>query len=467
MEKIISKVREAVSRFRETDKNKVVRIITHYDADGITAGAILVKALQRADRKFRLSIVKQLEDSVLKEVAQEACDYDAIFFLDLSGNFKIIKNINTKIFVLDHHEVDDDAYESGIVFVNPFLLGKENEISGAGLTYLFAKELNERNKDLSDIAILGMVGDMLGRSISKINNSILNESNVSVKKGIPLFSSTRPLHKALEFSSSVFIPGVTGSPSGVLNLLRESGIKTDSNKTLLSLSKEELSRLITSIVLRRIGKSDADSILGNIYILKFFNRTEDARELSTLINACGRLGYGDVALALCLGSAEAKEIAEDVSRDYKNFLIEGLNYVEKSEKTEGKGYVIFNCKSSVRDSIIGVIISILASSFIYEDGKVIAGLAYRDDGKIKVSARVSRKDFKEYGESEKYGENEKYEENKESKINLKELLCKVCKDIDIDGSAGGHVNAAGCLIPVAMEEAFINALEQNLNELKK
>jgi len=447
MEKIISKIKEAANWFNGTSKDKIVRIITHYDSDGITAGAILAKALQRADCKFWLSIVKQLEDNVLKEVIQDSSKYNAIFFLDLSGNFDIIKDTNSKIFILDHHEVDAaSSNNSSVILVNPFLFGKEDEISGAGLTYLFAKELDERNKDLSNIAVLGMVGDMLDRSISKINNSILNESDVSVKKGLPLFSSTRPLHKALEFSSSVFIPGVTGSSSGVLNLLRESGIKAENNKTLLSLSKEELSRLITLVVLRRIGKSDADSILGNIYILKFFNRVEDARELSTLINACGRLGYGDIALSLCLGSAEAKEIAEDVYRDYRNFLIEGLNYIERSEKVEGKNYVIFNCKSAVMDSIIGVIISILASSFIYEDGKVMVGLAYRDDGKIKVSARISGKDFKE------------------KKINLKELLCKACKVINIEGSGsvGGHANAAGCLIPIADEETFIRALEQEL-----
>ncbi len=450
MEKIISKIKEAANWFNGTSKNKIVRIITHYDSDGITAGAILAKALQRADCKFWLSIVKQLEDNVLKEVIQDSSKYNAIFFLDLSGNFDIIKDINLKIFIFDHHEVDAaSSNNSSVILVNPFLFGEEDEISGAGLTYLFAKELDERNKDLSNIAVLGMVGDMLDRSISKINNFILNDSEVSIRKGLSIFSSTRPLIRALEFSTDVFIPGVTGSQSGAINLLRESSIEADSSKTLLSLSKEELSRLVTSIVLRRIGKNgktDADSILGNIYILKFFNRTEDARELSSLINACGRLGYGDIALSLCLGSAEVKETVEKVYEDYRNFLIEGLNYIERSEKVEGKNYVIFNCKSAVMDSIIGVILSILASSFIYEDGKVMVGLAYRDDGKIKVSARISGKDFKE------------------KKINLKELLCKACKVIDIkgSGSVGGHANAAGCLIPIANEETFIRALEQEL-----
>jgi len=448
MEKIISKVKEAANWFNGTSKNKVVRIITHYDSDGITAGAILAKALQRADYKFWLSIVKQLEDNVIKEVIQDSSKYDAIFFLDLSGNFELIKNIDTKIFVLDHHEVNAassiSSNNSSFILVNPFLFGEEDEISGAGLTYLFAKELDERNKDLSNIAILGMVGDMLNRSISKINNFILNDSEVSIRKGLPIFSSKKPLIKALEFSTDVFIPGVTGSQSGAINLLRESNIEANSSKTLLSLSKEELSRLVTSIVLRRIGKSDADSVLGNIYILKFFNRAEDARELSTLINACGRLGYGDIALSLCLGSAEVKEIAEKVYDDYKSCLIEGLNYIEKSEKVEEKNYIIFNCKSAISDSIIGVIISILASSFVYENGKVIVGLAYRDDGKIKVSARISGK------------------EEKEKKVSLKELLCKVCKAIDIKGSVGGHANAAGCLIPIANEETFIKALEQEL-----
>lgn len=451
MEKIILEIKEAIDRFKEIDKNKIVRIVTHYDCDGVAAGAILAKALWRAGYKFWITVIKQLEDNILEQIAQDSYKYDIIFFLDLSGNFDLLKKIDAKVFVLDHHEVNT-IDSSNILLINPFLLGKENEISGAGLTYLFAKELNERNKDLSNIAVLGMVGDMLERSISKINNAILSDSDVSVKKGLPIFSSTRPLRKALEFSSSIFIPGVTGSSSGVVSLLRESGIKADNSKTLLSLSDDELGRLVTSIVLRRIGKiekSDVDSILGNVYILKFFNRTEDARGLSALINACGRLGYGDVALALCLGSDDAKEKAEEIYGEYKRLLIHGLDYLERSEKTEGKGYIIFNCKSSIKDSIIGVLLSILASSFIYEYGKVIVGLAYRDDGKIKISARISGKNFKEY-------------EDSENKINLKELLCKVCKAIGAYGVAGGHASAAGCLIPLAKEEEFTKALEQEL-----
>ena len=44
---------------------------------------------------------------------------------------------------------------------------------------------------------------------------------MKIKKGPTVFSAMRPLHKALEFSSSVFIPGVTGNFNGALEMLRE------------------------------------------------------------------------------------------------------------------------------------------------------------------------------------------------------------------------------------------------------
>lgn len=476
MEKFIKNIKSAAERFREIcEKYKVenkvpfIRIVTHYDTDGITSGAILARALQRADCEFWLSTVSQLEKTVFEKISKEK--FDILFLLDLSGDFELVKTIKSDVFILDHHETKNviGVIPKNITFANPFLHGiKNDEISGAGLTYLFAKEINPQNKDLADLAVLGMIGDTLGNSISKINQSILNDSNVAVKKGLKIFSSTRPLHKALEFSSNIFIPGVTGDSNGAVQFLREIGIKFDNEKTLLDLSDEELSKLVTAIVLRKINhknnsqddkdsKSETlstESILGNIYTLKFFNRTEDARELSALINACGKLGNSDVAFSFCLGSYDAKEEADRLYFDYKKHIVEGLNYVRTmNNKIEGKNYVVYNCKTAIKDSLIGVVLSILSNSFIYPAGVVFVGLAYREDGKIKVSTRIS-------------GSRDENKTEKTSKINLRDILLNTCSHLNADCEVGGHERAAGCLVPIFLEENFINALEQELSKIK-
>lgn len=471
MERIIKEIKGAVARFKnilENAENPFVRIITHYDTDGITAGAILAKTLQRIDCGFHITIIKQLEKKVLEELIKEFQNQKGIiFFLDLCGNFDLIRNMNTEVFILDHHQIDGSlSLPKNISLVNPsfFSSGKE-EISGAGLAYLFSKEFNERNKDLAHLAVIGMVGDVLGHNISKTNNMILQDSDVEVKKGLSILSSTKPINKALEFSTELFIPGVTGNSDGAVQMLRDAGIKFDNARNMASLNQEELSKLVTAIVLRKAehpaesgkisednneitdSEKSADAIIGNIYTLKFFNRTEDIRDLSSLINACGKLDNGDIAMEFCLGSPKAKEEAEKIYDARKKQIIDGLNYIKNlKSRIEGKNYVIYNCKDMIRDSVIGTILSILAFSFLYPAGNVLIGMAYRDDGKIKVSARITKKSN---------GINKR-------EINLKEIVNSACESAGIDGESGGHANAAGCLVPVINEEKFINAIQQEL-----
>jgi single-stranded DNA-specific DHH superfamily exonuclease len=243
----------------------------------------------------------------------------------------------------------------------------------------------------------------------------------------------------------MFIPGVTGSPKGVTELMRETEIKimgsNNKYRTLLDLTNEEMSRLVTEITLRRVKcNKNPESIIGNIYLLKFFNHQEDARELSALINACGRLGHAGIAIALCLGCHKAKEAAEEIYNIYKHKIVKGLNWVSANKKIEGQGYVIINAKREIEDSIIGTVTSIIASSFLYPKGTLIVGMSKRDDKKIKVSLRVS-------GHSED--------------VNVYEILVKVCRPLNIE--YGGHPSAGGCTFAEESEKEFIAALEKELN----
>ena len=382
--------------------------------------------------------MKQLNKDEIQKIAKEK--NEIIFFLDFgSSSLTEIKNLDSEIFILDHHQINESELPlpKNISFINPNLF--EEEVSASALAYLFSKELNQSNLDLASLAILGMIGDFRNLGNSRISNSILKDAkDVTVKKSLLLFSSTRPIHKALEFSSSIYIPGVTGNAAGAITFLREAGIKLKDGKryrTLLDLTKEETSRLLTLISLKR---NDAETI-GTIYLIKFFNHLEDARELSVLLNACGRLGYGDTALSFCLGSRKAKTTAESVYSKYKHHLISGLKWISVNKKIEGENYVIINAGSAIKDTIMGTLLSILSSSFVYPQGTVLAGLALSEENRIKVSARV-------VGEPEE--------------INLKKILETAAKAAE--GEAGGHKKAAGCTIPTSQEAKFLSLLEQEL-----
>ena len=288
-----------------------------------------------------------------------------------------------------------------------------------------------------------MIGDRHESNLSKINQQIVKDAHdLKIKKGLVIYPATRPLRRALEWSTSPYIPGVTGNGPGAMEILRETGI--DYNKNLLDLTKEEMSKLITAVMIRRAQHNKQDDILGNLYILKFFNTKEDVREISVLINACSRLGYSDVAIAYCLENEKAKSQALDIYTEYKQELVSGLKVAEKMDKIKGKGFVILNAKDQIKDAIVGTICSMLSSSPAYDEGTILIGMAYNKD-KIKVSARIVGDEGR----------------------NLKEVLEKTIitfktENPETIAEVGGHKFAAGCLIEKEKESLFIETLKKEL-----
>lgn len=430
---MLNQIKNFVEEF--VAQNKKILVISHHDTDGICSAAIMASALQKLDKNFSVKIVKQLEKKIIENLPKN----DLLMFLDLaSGSLQEINKLENKIYIIDHHEIDKDSkVKDNIKIINPHLFDEEL-LSGSCLTYLFVKEIDKENKNLANLAIMGMVGDMLEKNIGKIGNSIINDSEMIIKKGLLLYPATRPLNKTLEFNSSMLIPGVTGSPTGAINLLREIGIeKRDGKyKNLIELSKDEMSKLITAILLRR-NEKEINDFIGNIYLIKFFNQLADARELSAMINACSRLDHSNIALSFCMGNKRARKKAERIYANYKQHILSGLNFVSNNKKIEGDNYVIINAKSNIKDTIIGTIASILSMSSIYKQGTAIITMAHNED-KIKISARIAGRNGR----------------------NIKEILDSVIEEVG--GESGGHAMAAGCLISKEKEQEFIESLKKKL-----
>lgn len=432
---MLQEIEKFASEFLEASKSKPIRVISHFDTDGITSAAIIIKTLKRLDKKFSVKIVKSLEEENLKKELEKNTK-EVILFTDLaSGSLDYFQTLKDPIFILDHHELDKTKLNEKIKIINPHLYGDE-ETTGAGLSYLFSKAISKNNTDLAHLAMIGIVGDRHENQISKINNQILQDiKDLTIKKSLMIYPATRPLRRTLEYCTSIYIPGVTGSSSGVFELLRETNIAPD--KSLIDLTEEETSRLLTAIFVRRANCNSKEEIIGNLYLLKFFNRKEDARELSVMINACSRMGQSDMALAFCLENQNAKANIEEIYTEYKQQLISALGYIEKLDKVNGNGFVIMNAKDNIKDTIIGTVTSMLSSSLNYKEGTVLIGMAYTQD-KIKVSARIVGREGR----------------------NLKELLEKVT--LKFNGEVGGHMKAAGCIIKKESEQEFIESLKKDL-----
>jgi len=440
---MLKKLKEFAKRFLEKTEKKDILVISHFDTDGITSAAIFGKCLKKLDKNFSFKIIKSLDEQTIKELPKTKI----LVFLDLgSGSLEDISKLKNEIFIIDHHEIQKDFnYPENMSIINPHLVENCELVSGSCVAYLVSKELTKKDTESANLAIVGMVGDIMERDIGRSVNEILKDAGATIKKGLLLYPSTRPLNKALEYCSNPYLPGITGNSFGACDLLREAGIEFTKNgyKSLIEIDEEEMQRLVTALALRFPNQDAISGLIGNLFLIKFFNKIEDARELSALINACSRMGNSEVALLFCMGNKNAKEQAEKIYIKYKQSIINALNQINSNPKIEGKQYVIMNAQDRIQDTIIGTIASILSMSSIYEEGKIIITMAYNQD-KIKVSSRISgRRNVNEGGR------------------NLKDIMDSITELIG--GESGGHKFAAGCVISKDKEEAFIELIKKKLD----
>ncbi|MBS3132734.1 DHH family phosphoesterase [Candidatus Woesearchaeota archaeon] len=447
----------AAKEFKLVSRNEAIRVVSHLDADGLSSAAILIKALNHDGRRYSLSTVHQLDEEIIKQLLTEP--YNCIFFTDLgSGQFRLIKKYlaTKKVFILDHHQLEEECEAQNIVHVNPHLLGinGSTEVSGAGVTYLFSKSLNKANTNLAHIAIMGAIGDMQeDRGFERLNSQILEdakkEGKMKVITGLRVFGAqTKPLHKVIEQSNEYPIPGVTGSESASLMFLQQLGITPRNGsgwKKLVDLTDDELQKLATAIILKRLDEEKPEEILGPVYILtqeKKESALRDAKEFSTLLNACGRLGKASIGVGACLGNEAIKEKAIKTLASYKREISNAMNWYKSTSSgvIKGRGYIIINAEENMMPTIIGTLASIISRSGEVEDGTLILSMAQMINGKTKVSLRI--------------GGNGKHD------ANLREIMAKIAEPVE--GQAGGHYNAAGALIDTDKEPEFIETAKRIL-----
>ncbi len=452
-EKLIRMVEEAKRIAEQISACDGIKVVSHYDCDGISSAAIISKALLRAKKRFHLTLVKQLDRGRVEQLSSGA--FDCFMFLDLgSGQIDSIASLlkGRTIIIADHHQPQSNSAYGNVLHLNPLVFGIEENISGAGMAYIIARAMDRQNRDLSQIAIIGAIGDAQTGSIGKgwgllgLNREILKdaiaEGKIRLSKGIRLFGRyTRPVHKALEYSIDPYIPGITGSESASVHFLHEAGIlitKGDGGfRTLADLSLEEQQKLADHIIVERIaGKvTDAEWIFGDVYELFGRQEMRDANEFATLLNACGKLEKAYMGITFCLdGDSDA---AKGILEEYRKQIAKAMRFVEEGKnirKTENAYYLLAGDRIS--EHIIANVASIASRSLFTE--KPLFAFADSEDGHVKVSSRLPAS----------------------NSINLKELVGKAA--LEVGGEGGGHSGAAGATIPRNSEEKFVAAVEEML-----
>ncbi|MDW7731046.1 MAG: DHH family phosphoesterase [Methanolobus sp.] len=446
-ETMIQMAQRAARCAEEIKKHKEVQLVSHIDADGISSGAIIAKALEGAGIEYEMLFVKQLDENIVRDLAD--INPELTIFTDLgSGQIEHITNYGLHAIVSDHHRPQGDMD----LHLNPHLFGANGsfEISGSGTTFILASQLG-KNNNLADLAIVGCVGDMQYRKYGKLvslNREIL-ESNPDIimpKTDISLYGKqTRPVFKMLQFSSDPYLPGLTGSEDACIDFLHRIGLRSANDekwRRWIDLTGEEKVKVTSSLlqysVQNGLSSYNINRLVSECYLLlQESEGTEmrDASEYATLLNATGRYMQAEIGMAVCMGDREdAYEAARRLLYEHRKNLVDGLNFVKENGVTQLSHLQFFDTGSSIPETIVGIVAGMSHAS--NNRRLPIIAFADKEDGH-KVSARGTQ-------------------ELVNRGLNLSEAISQVCQEIG--GAGGGHDIAAGATVPFGKKEEFIERL---------
>ncbi len=444
-------IKKAAESFKRVDKKETIRIVSHLDSDGICACSLLISALNKDNRKYSILIVHQLNEKTLMELKEEP--YSTYIFTDIGSSILGLINqylTQKTVFVLDHHEPENNPGK--IIHINPHNFGIDgsNEIAGCGVVFLFARELDRSIDNMSHLAVIGAIGDVQEHDgFTGLNNDILDiavkTNKINVEKGLRFFGmQTRPIHKVLEYSSDLIIPGVTGSESNAIQFLKEIGINPKKGhlwKRTSDLTEEEKRKLIAGIIMKRIDEDQPEDIFSNVYILPDEEQDSpfrDAKEFSTLLNACGRMNKASLGIGACLNDEKIKKKALKRLNEYRHEILKAINWYKENKGsdyiTRNDHYMIINAEDNIIPTIGGTLASIITKSGELKDDFFIVILTRKYDKTTKISMRVT---------------------GKNPSVNLKEMIEEIVSHVK--GQTGGHQFAAGAVIPTDKEDEFIQA----------
>ncbi|MEM3050243.1 MAG: DHH family phosphoesterase, partial [Thermoplasmata archaeon] len=231
-----------------------LRVVSHHDADGISAAAIATGALRRTNRQFHLTITKGLDSEVIESLAKEG--NEAILFLDMgSGQLDGLEGLDAKIAVLDHHKPMRKSKK--VVQVNPHLYNIDGmtESCSSVISFLMAVVMDPCNWDLAPIAIAGIIGDRQHMGgMRGINQQILDHATekgfVSVQRGLNLKGAT--VADAITDSVDPYFVGMSGRKDNVVAFLET--LRINPNVTLGQVDIVLRRKLTSMLSLRLMGQ---------------------------------------------------------------------------------------------------------------------------------------------------------------------------------------------------------------------
>jgi len=419
-------------------KSTRIRVISHYDADGITAAAIMSQALHRAGYNFHTTLMRNPFIQGLERVKKEG--NELIIFTDMgSGQIEFIEQMGCKTIIIDHHQYLKEKTTSDVLQINANLCGVNGnyEACGATLSYSIAKALDPKNIDLVSLAMAGATGDKqyIG-GLRGYNKTVLDEGlkNGFLKQETSLKLSGKSLFDALYYAVDPYYSGISGNKKGVQELLEQ--LKLDKELKVEDLSSEQRKQLNSTLMFILIKKGCEKNILDTVIRNRYQSESLgcELECFADLLDSCGKGGNRGLGLSVCMGDKKAFEDAQNLEKDYKQDILDELIRLEKEGFEEKTSFKYFYSKESSLGGVIGSV----AINFILGREKPLLSLVIKD-GELHVSCRgnqylVSRG------------------------LDLAFAMKEAARQLNGDG--GGHAIASGATIDVEHEEKFLKLVDE-------
>jgi single-stranded-DNA-specific exonuclease len=432
----------AASLISDADPSTRFRVISHYDADGITAAAIICKALYRQGYDFHASLMRNPFTKGLEHVKKEQNTF--IIFTDMgSGQIDMIEQIKAQCIIIDHHQLKKEKVPDHILQINANQCGINGnyEACGASLSYAVAEALNHANTDLISLALAGAIGDKQYIGGFKGYNKTLVKKAIEhqmVNKEIGLKLSEPTLLDSLYYSVEPYYKDLSGNQKQCESFLKQMNI--DASETYTNLSKDDKKKVHSALLLRLIQQGCESNILDTVVRDRFYADATygEMEQFADLLDSCGKGGNRMLGLALTLGDQPAYEEAKKLERNYKTDLLEELKRLEKNGADECSSFRYFYTTHTSLGGVVGGI----ATNFIFDTKKPLLSIA-RKDHELHISCRGNQSLV-------------------EKGLDLGFAMSMVAEILD--GHGGGHKIAAGATIPSESEDKFLKEVERIISQ---
>jgi RecJ-like exonuclease len=435
----LEKAKERILREEST-----IRIISHYDADGICAAGILCHALLRINKKFHTTLTRSLKTEFIEFLKKDS--YPITILCDMgSSEITALSQLNGDVIILDHHVTTNDSENPLLINPRTFDMDGTEEACASSVSFMFACVLDENNQDLSPLALAGCIGDKQHMNgLKGFNAQMVKEAKengiIEEKKSLKFGGGN--IKKSLEDGLDPYIRDMSGREEKVIEFLKNMNLDLDSESEDLEESQKRLlaSAIIVKLLAQKVRPEIAEGVITNRYWLPKWNLFAD--DLSNYINSCGRMDNMGLGLALCLGDEKALERAKELRKTYKDELREGIMKLEAEGPHELDNIQFFYTENP---SLAGAHAG-LGMMFLFDSEKPTFALTVQDK-ETKVSSRGT-----------------KYLVSKG--LDLAEACRKAA--MEVGGKGGGHPVASGATIPKGKEEPFLNLLDEIVgNQLKQ